>query len=295
VDLGPVAGPLSADATAAAVFAPKGAPLTEGGALVQPELADTIAQLRTVGVGDMYSGLLAHRLVEATTQAGGPVGLDDLRISRAALQAPITVAAGTNQVAFLPLPADGGLAAAAAFRVLQQSPTGYDVADSTAQAAAARFRVSGGTADSILAQSGPAPALPQLPASTSFTVLDSKGGAVACALTNNNLFGTGRIAPGTGILLAASPAAKPAPLLAAGIAWDESRHAFRAAIGASGQNAAGLAAGAAMAQALAGAAPAPPEPGRANAISCPGLVPGEPSSCAFTADARMAGLAAVGN
>ena len=89
----------------------------------------------------------------------------------------------------------------------------------------------------------------------------------------NNLFGTGRIAPGTGIVLAASPAAKPTPLLAAAIAWRG--RAFRAAVGGSGQNEAGLAAASAMAQALAGGEiAAVPDPGRANAISCPQYVPG---------------------
>ncbi|MCZ6481723.1 MAG: gamma-glutamyltransferase, partial [Alphaproteobacteria bacterium] len=42
-------------------------------------------------------------------------------------------------------------------------------------------------------------------AATSFVVADRKGSAVACAFSMNNLFGTGRIAPGTGIMLAAAP------------------------------------------------------------------------------------------
>ena len=43
------------------------------------------------------------------------------------------------------------------------------------------------------------------PNATSFVVIDRDGSAVACALTMNNLFGTGRFAPGTGVLLAAYP------------------------------------------------------------------------------------------
>jgi gamma-glutamyltranspeptidase/glutathione hydrolase len=294
-DLAPVAGPLTSDPLTQPVFAPNGTPLTEGGTLLQTDLASTLAQIRSVGAGDMYQGLLAHRLVEATSAAGGPVSVDDLRLSRPALTPPITRDAGGDLVAFLPLPADGGLAAAAAFQVLQHDPAASQAAGEASEAAAARFRAQGGSTDALLALSGPAPALPLLPASTNFAVLDSKGGAVACALTNNNLFGTGRIAPGTGILLAASPAAKPAPLLSASLAWSESRHAFRAAVGSSGQNAAGLAAAFAMTQALVGGAAPAPEPGRANTINCPGYVPGEPQACRFTADPRMAGLAASGN
>ena len=62
----------------------------------------------------------------------------------------------------------------------------------------------------------------------------------------DNLFGTGRIIPGTGLLLAASPSVFPPPLLSAAIAWNEPLHAFRAAVGGSGQAGAPLAAAAAM-------------------------------------------------
>jgi gamma-glutamyltranspeptidase/glutathione hydrolase len=295
LDLAPVAGPLTADPGTQPVFAPNGTPLVEGGTLLQTDLADTLAQIRSVGAGDMYQGLLAHRLVEATAAAGGPVSVSDLRLSRASLVPPISRDAGGDHVAFLPLPADGGLAAAAAFQVLLHDPAASQAAGEASEAAAARFRAQGGAADALLVSSGPAPALPLLPASTNFVVIDGKGGAVACALTDNNLFGTGRIAPGTGILLGASPASKPAPLLAASLAWSESRHAFRAAVGGSGQNAAGLAAAFAMSQALAGGAAPVPEPGRANTISCPGYVPGDTQACRFTADSRMAGIAASGN
>ena len=55
----------------------------------------------------------------------------------------------------------------------------------------------------------PAPvARPENPAATSFVALDIGGSAVACALTMNNNFGTGRMARGTGILLAAVPSAQ---------------------------------------------------------------------------------------
>jgi gamma-glutamyltranspeptidase/glutathione hydrolase len=43
------------------------------------------------------------------------------------------------------------------------------------------------------------------PAASSFVVVDREGGSVACALTLNGRFGTGRILPGTGILAARPP------------------------------------------------------------------------------------------
>jgi gamma-glutamyltranspeptidase/glutathione hydrolase len=294
-DLAQVAGPLAADPAAQAVFAPGGRPMVEGSRLVQDDLANTLTLIASVGVGDFYQGGLAHKFAAAAEAAGGGISVADLRAERPLLLPPLVRSGGADQVAFLPLPADGGLAAAAAFQVLQHDPNGYPAAGAAAEAAALAFR-SGQSSDAeaILAHPGAASALPALPASTSFTVLDRQGGAVACALTMNNLFGTGRIAPGTGVVLAASPAAKPAPLLAAGIAWRD--RAFRAAVGGTGQNAAGLAAASGMAQALGGGAISPvPDPGRANVISCPGYVPGGPASCRFTADPRGAGLAAVGD
>jgi gamma-glutamyltranspeptidase/glutathione hydrolase len=294
-DLSLVAGPLIQDAQARAVFAPHGEALHEGDTLLQTVLSGTFAQLRTAGVGDLYQGLLAHRLVEASAFAGGPMSVDDLRLSRASLSPAINRPAGADQVAFLPLPADGGLAAAAAFSVLQHEPGAYQQASDTSQSVAATFRAQGGDADTLLAHSGGGGGLPALPASTGFTVLDRKGQAVSCALTMNNLFGTGRIAAGSGILLAASPAAKPPPLLSAAVAWNQNRGAFRAAVSGTGQNAAGLAVASALSQALAGSSAQVPEPGRANVISCPGYVPGEPASCAFSADTRSAGLAAASN
>jgi gamma-glutamyltranspeptidase/glutathione hydrolase len=130
-----------------------------------------------------------------------------------------------------------------------------------------------------------------LPASAGFAALDKNGGVVACAVSMNNLFGTGRIAAGTGILLAASPHSVPAPQLAAGIAYETGDLAFRAAATGSGQQAAALAASTALADALNGRPASPvPEPGRANVISCPG----GHDTCTASADPRGQGLAIGG-
>ncbi len=134
-----------------------------------------------------------------------------------------------------------------------------------------------------------------LPASAAFMALDKNGGVVACAVTDNNLFGTGRIAPGTGILLAASPRGVPAPELAASIAYTPGNDNFLAAVTGTGQQEAAQAASLALSAALAGQpAAALPDPGRANVISCPKGVPGGEASCTATADARGGGLAIGG-
>ncbi len=299
-DLSIVAAPLAADPGARAVFFPDGAPVKEGSRLVQPGLAATLGELRRSGIGDLYQGVLAHTLADAAHDAGAGLTVPDLRDALARFAPALDEPAGADTVAFLPPPADGGLAAAAAFAALRQHPQAVDAAGAQALAVAARWRQAGGDARAVLAAAPtlPAASLPPLPASTTFVVLDRRGDAVACALTMNNLFGTGRVAAGTGILLAASPARVPAPLLAAALAWNPRRHAFRAAVGGSGQEAAPLAAALAMQAALADRGPtahpmpAPvPAPGRANMIACPGLLPGAPQSCFWAVDPRGSGLA----
>ncbi|MBW8271093.1 gamma-glutamyltransferase [Caldovatus aquaticus] len=274
-DLAAVQGPLFADPGARAVFArPDGAPLAEGDRLVQPDLAATLTTLRISGVGDLYQGALARRLAEASARAGGGLTLPELREGVPQVLAAPQVRAGNDTVAFLPPEADGGRGA-------------------VAQA----WQRGGGDPARILV-GGPADGGGGLGASTALVTLDRDGGAVACAFSMNNLFGTGRVAQGTGILLAAAPnqgAVAPAPL-AATLASNASLRAFRAAVAASGQQAAPLAAAATMARILQGAAPAEaitaaPEPARVVAIGCARYLPGRPESCAAASDPRGAGAA----
>jgi gamma-glutamyltranspeptidase/glutathione hydrolase len=302
-DLTVVAGPLAADPGARAVFFPGGKPVTEGAQMLQPGLGATLAQLRVAGVGDLYQGALAHTLVDAGHDTGAGLSLSDLRMALPKLAAPLRLELGRDVAAFLPPPADGGLAAAAAFQVLRGNATATQTAGDRALAVAARWRQGSGDPQAILtATSLPAVSLPALPASTTFATLDKDGDAVVCALTMNNLFGTGRIAPGTGIVLAASPAAVAPPLLAAAMAWNNNIHGFRAAVGGSGQAAAPLATAFALLQALADKSPAArpmpnpvPDPGRANVIECTGYLPDADSSCGWATDPRGAGLAVGSN
>jgi len=327
-DLAVVAGPLSGDPGARAVFLqPNGQPLGEGMGLVQPDLGVTLAQLRVAGVGDLYNGVLASKLVDAAGQAGGgltPAALHDVRPSF--VPAVVVDAPGRDRAAFLPPPADGGLAAAAAFRSLMAAPNDLQAAQNRALAVAAAWRAQGGQGDPAALLAGPAQgaALPALPASTGLVTLDRDGRAVACSFTMNNLFGTGRIAPGTGMLLAASPSWMPPALLVAGIGWNPNTRTFHAAVAASGQEGAPLAGADVLMQSL--RAPQPvvfdnqsfavngavdltpartvnvpvslrpaPEPGRADVIGCAGYLPGNEKSCSWSADPRNAGLAVGSN
>jgi len=297
-DIAVVGRALLSDPGARAVFAPTGALLTEGDTLRQPELAGTLSTLRTSGIGDLYQGVLARRIEEMSPRIGGPVTIAQLRGALPRLAQPIVMKAGRDSVAFLPPPADGGLAAAAAFRALQANPSDVAGADMRAQSVAAAWRAGGVSADTLLeGAASVGHALPSLPASTSFVVLDPAGNAVACALTMNNLFGTGRVIPETGILAAASPALLPQPLLAAGIIWNENVNAFRAAAAASGQSGAPIAVGLSLANTLRTLQPlaaVPPEPGRVNVIACGRYLPSESASCGWATDPRLHGRAAGG-
>lgn len=297
-DLALVAGPLAADPNARAVFAPGGAVLEQGGTLLQNDLGGSLAQIRTAGVGDLYQGALARRLEDASRVAGGGLALADLRGALPRTASPLVLRAGRDSVAFLPPPADGGLGAAAAFQALEANPDDLAGAQARASGAVARWRQGGGDPQAALAAAPAGGPLPPLPASTGFAVLDRNGSSVACAVTMNNLFGTGRIAPGTGILLAASPQAATPPLLSAAVAWNANVRGFRAALTGSGQEGAALAVAAGLTNALRSTAamPAPvPEPGRANAIACARYLPDNEGSCSAAVDPRNPGLAVGSN
>ena len=298
-DLAVVAGPLLADPGARAVFSRNGVPLREGGPLVQLDLAATLSVLRVSGVGDLYQGVLARRLEQQSPLVGGPLSLGDLRGGLPTLAPALIVPWRSDKVAFLPAPADGGLAAAAAFETLQQRPNDFGAATARALAVAARWRQGGVTADALLTDTAlPQAAPPPLPASTTWATLDRYGNAVVCAVSLDNLFGTGRVVPGLGFLLAASPASVPPPLFAAALAWNEHLNAFRAEVGGSGQAAAPMAVAVGMANTLttgqAMAAPVP-DPGRANVIDCASYLPDQTGSCRWATDPRGGGLAVGAN
>lgn len=297
-DFAVVATPLLADPNTRAVFAPGGQPVQEGAQLIQLELGATLGQLRASGVGDLYQGGLARRLEAVSGSVGVGMSMADLRGALPRLAVPITLRHGNDEVAFLPPPADGGLAAAAAFQTLTANPADLTGAQARANGMAVAWRTRGGDPMALLGETMPDAGAPAMPASTSFTTLDREGNAVTCALTMGNLFGTGRMAPTMGFLVAASPHAVTPPLLAGAIAYNARLRAFRAVVGGSGQAGAPAAVAVAMMNTLRSQQPmaaAVPEPGRANVIGCAGYLPDSERSCAWATDPRGAGLAQGSN
>ena len=300
-DLAAVQGPLFADPEVRSVFSRGGNVIPVGDSFQNAPLGGTIAALRIAGVGDLHQGGLARRLQEASALVGaGTITVAELRAALPTLVQPIMVNGRSgDRIAFLPPPADGGLAAAAAFQALQagRSP---DAAQSRAMSVASAIRARGGDPMAILAANDlSSGGLGDLPASAGLVVYDRNGNAVSCAFTMNNLFGTGRIMPGMGFLGAAAPnlgRVQP-PLLSAAIGWSPNLRAFRMAVAGSGQQAAPMAvAGPLAAQMLrdAGAEAAmqqSPEPGRTQLGMCPRYLPGYQALCTTVTDPRGAGVA----
>lgn len=300
-DLEAVRAPLFADAEARAVFGrPDGSVIPIGETFRNAALAGTLAQIRVHGVGDLHQGGLARRLEEVSGAAGGGAfTVAELRGALPRLLRPVFVEArGGDRIAFLPPPADGGLAAAAAW---QQLAAGRDAgtAARVALATAAAWRRGGGDPAALLAAPPAEGTLPPLPASAGLVVFDRNGNAVSCVFTLNNLFGTGRMVPGTGFLAAAAPGVgriQP-PLLAAALAYAPRTRAFKMAVAGSGQEAAPMAVALPLQAVLLRDQPAEaafaaiPEPGRAQVASCPRYLPGWAELCSASSDPRGAGIA----
>ena len=266
------AKPLFQDPNAKAIFArPDGKPYAEGDRLIQMALADTYAALRTEGITSFYKGPLAKRIVQAAQDAGGSLTLDDLRTYVPQWRNPAAVRYRDLVVNFAPAPAGvgvggglmwnmlaieerfrGAIGDARAHLLLETAKRAFaarrewlsaPATDKAAQAFAdpkhaltlmSDFRAGAATPAARL---DPTPqAVPENPAGASFVIVDLVGLAVACSLTNYNLFGNGRVAPGTGVVLAAAPGQGDRNALSLGpvLAYETELNSFRFAAAGSG-------------------------------------------------------------
>ncbi len=219
------------------IFAPGGS-VGAGQSIVQPELAAILSGIRQQGAGYMHAGPFVQRFAEATAAAGLPVAPETLRNAVPAYLPPVSFAAFDSFAFFTPPPAANGLLGAelvtllteaASFEGRDQTDADHLFLEASARAFADRagWLGTGGsstqTSEQVIGQAANArldPAQHQPVASlspqpqpviepaggTSFVVADRFGNGVACGLTMNGLFGAGRIAPGTGMVLAAPPA-----------------------------------------------------------------------------------------
>jgi len=238
-DLALVGGALMEDSAARAIFGgPDGQVLREGDQLVQLDLASMLSFIRTRGAGDFYSGLAAAQFLDGVAATGVNVPPVNLRgfvphwRETASRSTPWTIF-GSEAVTHVPgdgfdggpmmlwswdmLDAGARLKLAGAPDLRAHLLAEVALRDAVARGLAPGRVPEGGEAASLMASydpdaatplsllPGPPVVLQESPAASGFAVVDSYGNAVSCAIAMNNLFGNGRVAPGTGIVLAAEP------------------------------------------------------------------------------------------
>lgn len=224
---------LLASTAARAQLLVDGEPPPLGHRLRQPELADTLEAIAQTAAADFYSGATARRLVDAVRADGGIWTLDDLREYRIVERRPVVVQYRGNRVVSASLPSSGGILIAQMLMMLEQHPfealVGADrvhlLVEVMRRAYADRARYLGdsdhvhvplarllsrGQAQRRAAQIDMRRATPSTAApvavgegqdTTHFSILDREGNRVAATLSVNYPFGSGYVAPGTGVLL----------------------------------------------------------------------------------------------
>ncbi|MGH6894389.1 MAG: gamma-glutamyltransferase [Dongiaceae bacterium] len=262
---------LRADPQMAALFVrADGSMLGEGDNLRQSELAGVLGQIRAKGPNVLYGGVMGQQLVASAQAIGAPLTIEDLRGFQAKFYTPLQIKWG-DQTIFLPQPpAAGGVIAAQMLKALDNSsdknrPAFLADASMRITADRAQWMQPNGDAsqpvDTLISdqhvaqmmqghQAGratpaaslpfPAQRVPENPFAASVVAVDAEGLGIACNFTMNALFGAGRIAQGTGIILAPAPPDKGfgysalAPMIMANVNNGELYYASAASGGIAG-------------------------------------------------------------
>jgi gamma-glutamyltranspeptidase/glutathione hydrolase len=218
-----------------AVFLADGTPPTTGEILKQPDLAHTLELLATRGRDGFYKGETARKLIDGVAAAGGHWTADELSGYTVKKRAPLRLRYRGWDITTAPPPSSGGIALAEMLQVLQ----GWDLRSLDAphrvhivtEAMRRAFRdrtiwlgdpdfvkvpvarlMSADYAAGLRATIHPDKATPSAllsgqPApleddeTTHFAIIDADGNRVSATQTVNLLYGSGLVAPGTGVLL----------------------------------------------------------------------------------------------
>jgi gamma-glutamyltranspeptidase/glutathione hydrolase len=226
-DLDAGASALAQHPDTARAFGVADGPAVEATPLQQIALSAMLSAIRVRGPGDFYQGTSARQFVDAVGRAGGSLTLEDMRAYLPRLQEAHTETSN-NETIFIA--GGAGDIAARVWAMLKHDNRYAAAADDGARAhllAAASVRAyaaarAGGGAVSISREAGAAlmagfdparrasaepegqggAASPEALNGASLVVVDRFGQVVACGYTMGRPFGSGVIAPGTGILLA---------------------------------------------------------------------------------------------
>lgn len=158
------------------------------------ELAQTLASIRTNGPEGFYAGKVAAKIAAYAAAEGGTITEPELANYRAQAVTPRVAQMGSQYVYLPSQKTSAGTFASVLFDTLQRAQT-TDVGAKDLQASIVYS----------IQQSLQAIKVRELPkdiGATGFATMDTKGQAVACAVTMNAPFGSGRTARGTGVTLA---------------------------------------------------------------------------------------------
>lgn len=273
-DLKNIGPALLMDPGARAMFAGKSGRdvAQEGETLEHFDLAATLSSFRSRGVGPFYTGQFARTFSESVQAAGGSLSVDDLRTFIPKWRDTVRVKIGNEVAHFAPAPAAASTVSAVMLAMLEEDGS-YDngdagerahlIAETGLRAFADRSSwlnakgmsiksskdiVAPAHIESLLKGMRPERRTPlsaihpkpqnrqESPSSTGFSAADALGNAVSCTVTMNAAFGTGRVARGTGVLLASAPNINGrGPIgLAPMLLVNENSKEFRMAVTASG-------------------------------------------------------------
>lgn len=206
--------------------------LEPGDHLVQPDLARTLHAIGQGGAAAFYRGRIARSMVDSLKPRGGILTLADLARVQVREREPIESSYRGHRIASMPLPSSGGFIVAALLNVLEREPPGgfhegrflHVMAETEKRLFALRQKlgdpafnrgadehVRSMTTKEFAARlhgeigerATPAAQLTQQPehGTTSISVIDEEGNAVALTTTVNDSFGSCIVAKGAGFIL----------------------------------------------------------------------------------------------
>jgi gamma-glutamyltranspeptidase/glutathione hydrolase len=184
----------------AALWAPGGELLREGGVLRNPDLSDALLRLAGDGVEPFYRGDIADAVCEWLAERGGSLRSTDLAGYEAIERRPISIAYRDRQILTNPPPSAGGILLAYSLALLDQAPAPPALSAVVQAMAAAQSErtpefLEGLEQDGFLERF----LASRLGSTTHISVIDAHG--CACSATCTNGEGSGVVVPGTGMHL----------------------------------------------------------------------------------------------
>jgi len=193
------------DAGLAAEFLDEGGkPKAAETVTANPDLATTLATIRTGGPDAFYSGPFADKIVTYSAAEGGALTAAEIAAYKAAIATPSVMQIGSDYV-FLPAHKTGAGSFAGSLIANIAKAEGTETGAKDLEASVL-YAVKKSLTDQGLAE------VPKDLGATGFAVMDSRGLSVACAVTMNGPFGSGHTVRGSGVTLAKAPSAGGAGL-----------------------------------------------------------------------------------